>query len=342
MGAYKDGVLLKSTFNKPRGLVEDSKGNIYISDSQNHVIRKISNNQVTTFAGNGKKGLVNGNSKLASFNNPLGLTIDEDDNLYVADSLNHVIRKITPSGNVSTYAGAKNGTRGYKDSIILDSLFNEPSDIKYINNSFYIADTGNHLIRKIENGQVTLFAGKLKVTLPNSNYPQGGFKDGTRLEAEFNFPKVLDINEDGFILISDSLNNAIRLIDPSGIVTSPFADHTLSFPLETPRGVLMLEDKIYISDFTNGIIELPINIKTYESKDIEVIINKEPISYGSFSAFMELNNIYLPLGETLKKLNYRVTWNPLDKSILCSRNTSNLKLDTSDFKIIDGKSYIST
>jgi len=206
--------------------------------------------------------------------------------------------------------------------------------IKINNNDLIFVDSYNHSVKKL--------TGKVKETLPNSNYPQGGFKDGTRLEAEFNFPKVLDINEDGFILISDSLNNAIRLIDPSGIVTSPFADHTLSFPLETPRGVLMLEDKIYISDFTNGIIELPINIKTYESKDIEVIINKEPISYGSFSAFMELNNIYLPLGETLKKLNYRVTWNPLDKSILCSRNTSNLKLDTSDFKIIDGKSYIST
>jgi serine/threonine-protein kinase len=94
-GAF-DGFGVNASFNLPAGIAVDKQGNIYVSDSGNNKIRKITpNGEVTTLAGSGDKGSANGGAKAASFNNPIGIAVDSSGNVYVADDGNYLIRKIT-------------------------------------------------------------------------------------------------------------------------------------------------------------------------------------------------------------------------------------------------------
>ena len=128
----------------------DASGNVYVADTNNHVIRKItSSGVVSTFAGSGVAGFSDGSATVAKFNYPTGITIDTAGNLYIADKTNHRIRKITPSGLVSTIAGS--GIAGFTDATGILARFNSPSGIAIDSSgNLFIADTSNHRIRMIE------------------------------------------------------------------------------------------------------------------------------------------------------------------------------------------------
>ena len=281
MAGFKDVDALSAKFNKPRDAVVDSKGNIFVTDTGNNAIRKISNNVVYTFAGNGEAGYVDGEGKKAKFNLPSGITIDKQDNLYVVDSLNNVIRKISPSGEVSTYAGTQLEIGGHKDGALGNAKFNEPSDLVIDKTgALYVTDSGNQVIRKIYNGEVITISGKVEGNVSGTDYVVGDFRDGSAVEAKYNFPKGIAITDEGVLLIADTWNNKVRAIKPDGIVcTIAGGDISIdnnqqldTLALSSPTSVLYSKGYIYICDsWNNSIRVMPLCNK--DSKDYFHLLN---------------------------------------------------------------------
>jgi len=148
-GAINAPTGLAATFNNPDGIAVDGRGNIYVADTKNNLIRKIDvTGVVTTFAGSGAPGKKDGLTNAATFNYPTGLTLDASGNLFVADYKNHAIRKITPEGQVTTIAG--NGTAGNNNGDGAVARFNYPLSVAFdINGNLFVTDFANYLIRKI-------------------------------------------------------------------------------------------------------------------------------------------------------------------------------------------------
>ncbi|MDX9784109.1 MAG: hypothetical protein RBT72_05065 [Spirochaetia bacterium] len=169
---------------------------------------------VRTFAGGDTSGYLNGTGTGARFYYPSDIIMDGSGNLYVADANNHCIRKITPFGAVSTFAGS--GSAGFQDGIGAEATFREPTGIAISGSTLYVADKGNHAIRKvlISNGTVTTVAGT--GTAGNANNSSG-------ILAQFSSPSGLVVSG-GYIYVADTLNHAIRKIR----ITSPYPVTTLS------------------------------------------------------------------------------------------------------------------
>jgi len=144
---FEDGLIADAKFFNPDGIVIDSQNNLYITDTQNHRIRKITPDGIVSTIAGSTQGDEDGAGILAKFHNPRGITIDSEGNLYIADWSNHKIRKITPEGIVSTVAGS---TNGFADGLPSISKFSHPNSIVVDEDgSLYISDQFNHRIRKI-------------------------------------------------------------------------------------------------------------------------------------------------------------------------------------------------
>ncbi len=213
----QDGIATEATFKEPWGLAVDNLGNVYVADTKNNKIRKITpNGTVSTFAGTGNLGITDSNNPLlASFGEPTDLVFDKKGNLYVADHRTHLIRKITPSGAVSTLAGNRNYPTNYglTDGLGQLAKFYRPYglDIDDLGN-IYVADEWNHAIRKISPlGTVITLAGNGIL----------GSNNGTGSSATFNYPFDVAVDSTGKIYVSDGLNYLIRVIDLSNNV-APF------------------------------------------------------------------------------------------------------------------------
>jgi sugar lactone lactonase YvrE len=144
-----DGMGPAASFFDPTGLAIDRNGNIYVADQLNNLIRKITPaGMVTTLAGSGSMGFRDGVGTAASFNHPTGVAVDAYGNVYVTDQNNNRIRKITPDGVVSTFAG--NGTAGRSDGMGTAASFNLPCGITIDGKGYlYVTEVGNQLIRRI-------------------------------------------------------------------------------------------------------------------------------------------------------------------------------------------------
>lgn len=207
-----NGISTSASFNNPYGLACDPQGNIYVANRFGHTIRKIDlSGNVTTFAGSGIPGASDGNGTAATFNEPWGIACDSSGNLYIADTKNYKIRKISPQGAVTTIAGI--GTFGVTNGIAALAQFGFPAGIAVTPDGtiVYVSDRMTNTIRKIENGTVTTFAGS--VYTPGSN-------DGQGLSAKFDHPNGLTLDAAGNILVADEFNNKIRKITPGGFVTT--------------------------------------------------------------------------------------------------------------------------
>lgn len=146
-----DGPRLTATFRDPEGVTVDNSGNVYIADLVNFLIRKIdTSGNVTTIAGSpGVAGNVDGTGSAARFNWIRGgIVVDDLGFIYIADSSNHSIRKITPDGVVTTIAGG--ATSGYSDGVGAAAIFNSPMGIAILNGSLYVGDAVNRIIRRIQ------------------------------------------------------------------------------------------------------------------------------------------------------------------------------------------------
>jgi sugar lactone lactonase YvrE len=169
--------------------------------------------RVTTLAGQALiSGISNGPVATALFSDPAGLAADAAGNLFVADSQNHIVRKIGANGLVSTFAGQA-GTPGSNDGTASQARFDTPTGIAIAaNGDFYLSDTGNHTVRRITpSGAVTTVAGWAG---------QSGFTNGWRTAARFHSPLGIAVAGDGTIFVADSGNHLVRAIAPDGTVTT--------------------------------------------------------------------------------------------------------------------------
>jgi sugar lactone lactonase YvrE len=209
-----DGGGSAARFHWPRDVVVAPSGTIYVVDQGNATIRKVtSSGDVTTFAGlAGSTGAVDGVGTSARFRDPWGLGFDLLGNIYVADSANNAIRKITPEGLVSTL-GTLVVREGSADGFGTNARFKSPNGIAADRlGNVFVADTNNHTIRKIApSGEVTTFAGSAGVS---------GSTNGTGNAARFYYPTDLAIDSSGNLYVADELNNSVRKITPSGVVTT--------------------------------------------------------------------------------------------------------------------------
>ena len=243
VGFHRDGELSAAGLHHPTGLAICENGRIYVADSVNNSIRVIVAGSIYTLAGWGEAGFSDGPRGEAAFNSPTSIAIGPGGNLYVADTLNHVIRRVSPTGHTTTIAGTP-GEFGYQNGA--SALFDTPMGIAVTGDGrIFVADTGNHAIRVIENGIVTTLAGS---SVHDEWDSVGGFADGIGTAALFNQPRGLSLWGDNLI-VADSANHAIRVVTPDGSVTT-FAG--LELELLFPMGVHVHEERLYIADSGNN------------------------------------------------------------------------------------------
>jgi sugar lactone lactonase YvrE len=210
-----DGTGSDARFKSPGGVAVDSSGNVYVADSENCTIRKITPaGMVTTLAGSaGTSGSADGSGTAARFQVPEFLTVDNAGNVYVADSQNCTIRKITPAGMVTTLAGLP-GSYGSADGTGAAARFDGPQGLAVdAAGNVYVADLWNFTIRKVTpDGVVTTLAGQAGTS---------GSADGTGGAARFGAPwGGVAVDATGNLYVADYGNDTIRKITPDGVVTT--------------------------------------------------------------------------------------------------------------------------
>jgi sugar lactone lactonase YvrE len=196
-------------FFYPSRIAIDGSNNLFVTDSGNHIIRKITPAAVvTTFAGTaGNVGSVDAIGAAASFNSPKGIAVDGSLNVYVSDSGNHTIRKITPAGVVTTLAGTA-GSLGSSNGTGASARFNNPNGLAIdTSGNVCVADVGNHIIRKIvpSTGVVTTIIGSA------GNI---GSTDGQGSSGSLSSPNGISVNLSGYLFVTDTGNYSIRKIKP--------------------------------------------------------------------------------------------------------------------------------
>jgi RHS repeat-associated protein len=257
------------------GVALDSSGNLYIADGYNR-IRKVTpltatTGTITTYVGNGTTCAVptatpyacgdSGAAASAQLNDPIGVAVDSSGNLYIADSADNRIRKVTPAGIISTIAGT--GTAGYTgdSGAAISAELSYPDGIAVDSSSnLYIADTGNNVIRKVvlSSGIITTVAGN-----GTTGYSGDG---GAAISAQLNFPTGVAVDASGNIYVADYNNQAIREVTvPNNIINTVSGNGTWGYSgdggpatnaqLNGPRGVFVsATGNIYIADSANNVI----------------------------------------------------------------------------------------
>ena len=209
-----NGVGEEARFYSPNGLVLADDGSLYVADTYNHAIRKIApGGIVTTHAGElGRAGSQDGPAEEARFSFPKGVIADSAGNLFVADTHNHTIRLIGPTGEVITVAG-KPKTSGSADGPGTEARFEYPLALAMDRaGALYVADSGNRTVRKIDaDGTVRTLAGAAKA------YGKIDAKGGA---ARFANLQGIAVDESGTIYVADTNSQSIRMIASDGLVST--------------------------------------------------------------------------------------------------------------------------
>lgn len=273
-GYYGDGALATAAqLNAPSGLALDSRGTLYISDTQNHLIRKITQGIISTVAGTGTAGY-SGDYKTAAraqLNQPTALAVDAEDNLYIADTGNSLIRKIDNRGTITTVAGTGQSGRSEDGILATRAILNRPEGIAIVGKQLFIADTQNSVIRVVDaQGIIRTFAG---------NGERGINAENTFISlAQFNQPSDLIADKQGNLYIVDVRNAVIRYINVQRGEISIFAGNrtqgysgdgkdALFAQFNLSSGIAIDDANLYIADTYNHVIR-KISTRTADSAQI--------------------------------------------------------------------------
>ncbi|MFF3270955.1 NHL repeat-containing protein [Streptomyces chrestomyceticus] len=238
------GPAILTQLNWPHDVALDKNGNLYIAERNSHRVRKVTPaDSITTVAGNGQAGYVSdgGPATATQLNNPASVAVDDAGNLYIADMNNHRIRKVTPNGIITTVAG--NGQAGYVSDggPATATQLNTPHGVAVDGQgNLYIADWGNHRIRKVDaNGIITTVAGN-----GQAGYGSDG---GPATATKLYYPGGVEADRNGNIFVADTYNHRIRKVDARGIITTVAGTGTpgyvsdggpaISTPINYPVGI---------------------------------------------------------------------------------------------------------
>lgn len=203
---YADGTGAQARFNTPLGITIDSAGNLYVADTLNQRIRKITPaGVVTTVAGNGARGLANGTALQASFNNPYGIAVDRAGNVFFVDTGNELIRKVTPDGTVSTFAGSVRFTEASVDGLGSQASFKAPTGLTIdADGNLYVTESG-----KVR----TITPSAYVSTVAGSGAPYGPLPvEGGASVATFASPRGIALDAAGNLYVGDADAGRVRKI----------------------------------------------------------------------------------------------------------------------------------
>ena len=253
--SYTEGTSTAAAFRYPSAVAFGSDGYLYVTDTNNHRIRKINatSNLTSLVAGTGSAGYAEGAGSGASFSSPQGAAWGDDGYLYIADTSNNRIRKINTTTN-QTYLVAGNSTTTYGEGAGNASGFYSPSGLAWGSDGWlYVADTYHHRIRKIN-------------TTTNQTYLVAGTGSGTYTEgagsaAAFYLPKGLAWGSDGYLYVADTSNNRVRRINTTtnqtylvaGSASTTYAEGTgAAARFNNPQGIAFGSDGyLYVTDYYN-------------------------------------------------------------------------------------------
>lgn len=253
-----DGHGSQARFSSPAGVAVDWMGQVYVADTFNNTIRVISpGGWVRTLAGQaGVAGSRDGFGRQALFNHPMGLSMGRHGELYVADAFNNTIRRVTPSGVVSTVAGVP-GLGGSKDGPAHTATFSYPMDVAQgPDGALYVADAFNNTVRRIAHGGVSTLAGVAGTH---------GHNDGTGATARFVYPSAIAVDAQGMVYVCDMDNQLVRRITPAGVVTTYLGRANVagtvlgSLPggLNYPAGIAIRGRHLYVAT-GNALVSAPL------------------------------------------------------------------------------------
>lgn len=298
------GAPTSAQLNLPLGLSLDSSGNLYIVDSLNQRVRKISGGNISTVAGNGTAGYSGDSAAATSAEmlNPSGVAVDSSGNIYIADTSNHVIRMVNSGGTISTFAGTNVGGYSGDGGAANLAQLDLPTGVAVDKSgNVFIADSGNNVIREVSGGNIKTVVGAVPGQFMNdpesvlvdssgnlfiseqSGYRISEFSNGTLTvlagngnigfsgdngpgtEASLDEPTGIALDSQGYLYICDTINSRIRKLSPGGIITTiaglgspgyfgdggPATNSLLFFP----RGIVVdASGNVYIADTDNNII----------------------------------------------------------------------------------------
>ena len=214
-GDFGDGgAATLAKLDEPSGILEDDSNDLYIADRRNHKIRRVDSGDISTFIGGSGDG-DGGSAMLARLDKPNGMFKDASGNLYIADTMNHKIRIVDTSGNISTVAGTgEPGNGGNEGDLATAVELDEPNGIfKDASGNLYISDTKNHKIRRVDtSGNIWTVAG----TGDSGNTGDGG----AATSAKLNEPRGISMDTSGNFYIADTKNHKIRMVDTSGNIST--------------------------------------------------------------------------------------------------------------------------
>jgi len=256
-----NGQATAAELNNPTEVAVDAIGNIYITDFANDRIRQVNTGGIIfTLAGNGKSGYTgdNGQATNAELNNPAGIAVDNNGNIYIADASNNVVRKVNSSGVITTIAGT--GTSGFSGdgNAATAAKLSDPNSVAVDGSgNVYISDAGNDRIRMVASGTITTVAG-------NGTFSFSG-DGGPATAASINYPYCIALDSKGNLYIADYTNNRIRMVS-SGTITTIAGNGTPGYTgdgglataaeITYPIGVAVDQDsgKVYITDGANSVV----------------------------------------------------------------------------------------
>jgi uncharacterized protein (TIGR03437 family) len=399
------GAPTSAELDLPLGLAFDSSGNLYIADSFNQRIRKISGGTITTVAGNGTGGYSGDTAAATSAEllAPAGVAVDSSGNLYIADTSNHVIRMVNTSGTITTFAGTNTGGYSGDGGAAIDAELDSPTSVAVdASGNVFIADSGNNVIREVSGGTITTVVGAFTPQLLNDpetvlvdkfgnlyisdqrgyrvlKYSNGNLTvlagngyigssgdNGPGPDAALDEPSGIALDANGYLYICDTDNNRIRKVSPEGIITTIAGLGTSGYYgdggfaagalISFPRGIIVDgSGNVYFSDTENNVIRLlqpvapaitsggVVNAASFAAEvspgalasvfganftgtNQDAIASSLPLPSSLGGVSVQVNGVAAPvLYESSKQINFQVPWETKTGTATVAVSTNGVK-----------------